>query len=180
MPDIPNIPQAMITEHEHWHMQPGNPGLGGRRINPWPSTGGGPASGSGAEFLEWHAGYIQRFMSWVNSQPPGAQPNKASIEPWTAIPTGFKMGMLGWSQNYADQERRLQDMSNFGTRDELGRFIEWGLHGFLHYAAANMFNEPVLMSYASPRSTYFWQLHGLIEHWHQQWVAANASPSAVS
>ena len=39
---ILNIPQAMITEHENWHMRPGNPAGGGRRINPWPPTGGGP------------------------------------------------------------------------------------------------------------------------------------------
>ena len=51
MPDIPNIPQAMITEHINWHTQPGNPTGGGRNVNPWPPTGGGPAAGSGEEFL---------------------------------------------------------------------------------------------------------------------------------
>jgi hypothetical protein len=31
-----------------------------------------------------------------------------------------------------------------------------------------MFQEPILMSLESPRSTYFWQLHGLIDHWRAQ------------
>ena len=173
MPDIPNILQSMVTEHENWHMQPGNPSLGGRTINPWPPSGVGPAPGSGAEFLNWHAGYIERFMNWVNSLLADQRPERASIEPWAAIPLGFKMGMVRWNQELANQEQRLQDMSNFGTLDELGRFLEWGLHGFLHGAAAAMFNEPIIMSYKSPRSTYFWQLHGLIDNWRQQWVAQN-------
>ncbi|TDJ00723.1 MAG: hypothetical protein E2O76_04565 [Caldithrix sp.] len=54
-------------------------------------------------------------------------------------------------------------MSNFGSLDELGRFLEWSLHGFLHNAAAGMWNEQILLSFQSPRSTYFWQLHGLID-----------------
>ena len=80
------------------------------------------------------------------------------------------MGMLGWDQRRARDEQRLQDMANFGSHDELGRFLEWGLHGYLHFAAANMFNEPIIMGWKSPRSTYFWQLHGLIEHWSQAWT----------
>ena len=175
MPDIPNIPEAMIDEHENWHMQPGNPSRGGRTINPWPAPGIGPLRGSGAEFLNWHGGYIDRFNAWVNTLPDNAQPDQASIEPWTAIPMGFKMGMLGWNQERSSQEQRLQDMSNFGTLDELGIFLEWGLHGFLHGAAARMFNEPVIMTFASPRSTYFWQLHGLIENWRQGWIAQSNS-----
>ncbi len=167
---ILNIPQAMITEHENWHMRPGNPAGGGRRINPWPPTGGGPIPGSGEEFLNWHGGYLDRFNAWVESLAANERPAEASIRPWTTIPTGFKMGMLGWNLRLSNEEQRVQDMSNFGTLDELGRFLEWSLHGFLHSAASGMFNEPVLMSFESPRSTYFWQLHGLIEHWRQQWI----------
>ena len=173
MPDIPNIPSAMIPEHENWHMQPGNPSRGGRLINPWPSSEAGPISGSGAEFLNWHGDYLDRFVAWVNSLPPNEQPEPSSIEPWTAIPLGFKMGMLGWNQDRSKQEQRLQDMSNFQTLDELGIFLEWGLHGFFHNAAAQMFKEPIIMTFESPRSTYFWQLHGLIENWHQRWIAQN-------
>lgn len=34
-----------------------------------------------------------------------------------------------------------------------------------------MHNEPVLLSFSSPRSTYFWQLHGLVDKWRSDWIA---------
>ena len=116
---------------------------------------------------DWHGGYIERFNKWVTSLPANEQPDQASIQPWTTIPMGFQMGMLGWNQELSNQEQRLRDMSNFATLDDLGIFLEWGLHG----AAARMFDESVIMTLASPRSTYFWQLHGLIENWRQRWIA---------
>ena len=86
------------------------------------------------------------------------------------------MGMVGWGPGHAADEVRLSNMSNFSTLDELGRFLEWGLHGWLHIATARMWNERVLETYESPRSTYFWQLHGLIDQWRQQWVDFQAMP----
>ena len=82
------------------------------------------------------------------------------------------MSMVGWNATRAQQELQLNDISNFPTLDSLGRFLEWGLHGWLHQASAQMWNEPVLLTFESPRSTYFWQLHGLIDHWRQSWINA--------
>lgn len=169
MPNIANIPDEMIEEHVRWHTREGNPADGGRSIVPWLPGRVEPTPGSGEEFLVWHGGYISRFMGWVDSLPEAERPDRTTIAPWTSIPAGFKMGMLGWNQSRAREELLLQDMANFGTHDELGRFLEWGLHGFLHSAAAGMFNESIIMSWESPRSTYFWQLHGLIEYWSQTW-----------
>jgi len=175
MSAIQNIDRAMIDEHVAWHSKAGNPAQGGRVINPWPPGGGGPAAGSGEEFLVWHQGYLQRFRDWV-ALAPAERPDPDSIRAWTEIPMMLKMGMVGWNQQYAQDEARLQDMTSFATLDELGRFLEWGLHGWLHRAAASMWNEPVLTTYESPRSTYFWQLHGLIDHWRQQWIDAHRRP----
>lgn len=169
---IQNIPENMITEHVNWHTRPGNPGGGGRAINPWPGGSTEAALGSGEEFLVWHQGYVARFREWVDSLPGTQKPDASAIQPWTAIPQGLKMGMVGWNASRAEDEARLSDMSSFETLDDLGRFLEWGLHGFLHGASTQMWNEPVLSTFESPRSTYFWQLHGLIEHWRQQWVDA--------
>jgi PASTA domain len=53
----------------------------------------------------------------------------------------------------------------------MGRFIEFGefggnnIHGWMHNAAATQFGESVLSTLDSPLSTYFYQLHGLIENW---------------
>lgn len=176
MPTINNIPQEMIVEHVNWHTLPGNPGAGGRAVNPWPPGATAPAPGSGEEFLVWHHGYVTRFHEWVDGLPNAQRPAAAAIEPWNSIPIGLKMGMLGWNSQLASDEAQLQDMSNFSTLDDLGRFLEWGLHGWLHNASSGMWNEPVLRSFESPRSTYFWQLHGLIDHWRQQWVDAHPHP----
>lgn len=170
MSNINNIPQNMIDEHINWHTKPGNPGGGGRAINPWPGGSSSPAPGSGEEFLVWHRGYVDRFHDWVGNLPARQKPNASSITPWTSIPMGLKMGMVGWNSSRAADEAQLADMSNFSTLDELGGFLEWGLHGWLHGASAQMWSEPVLTSFESPRSTFFWQLHGLIDHWRQQWV----------
>lgn len=170
MPNINNIPQPMIDEHVAWHSRPGNSSVGGRRINPFPPFGRRPALGSGEEFLVWHSGYIDRFRQWVDGLPANLRPSVNAISPWLAIPQMLKMSMLGWNVRLADEEQLLSDMSNFVSLDELGRFLEWSLHGFLHNAASGMWNESTLLSFESPRSTYFWQLHGLIDHWRQQWV----------
>ena len=169
MPTINNIPNEMITEHVNWHTRPGNPSAGGRSINPFPPMGRRPALGSGEEFLVWHQGFLERFNQWVNSLPTNSRPDEAIIEPWRAIPQMIKMSMLGWNSTLADEEQLLSDMSNFESLDELGRFLEFSLHGYLHNASSSMWNEPILLSFESPRSSYFWQLHSLIELWRQQW-----------
>lgn len=58
-------------------------------------------------------------------------------------------------------------MSNLDILDELGIFLEWGLHGWFHRVPTMMSNEQVLILYESPKSTYFWQLHGLIDNWRE-------------
>lgn len=160
----------MIDEHIAWHTREGNPSAGGRRIDPNPPFGRQPALGSGEEFLVWHQGFVQRFNQWVNSLPATSRPSSDSIIPWRSIPRMLKMSVQGWNRNFANEERLLENMANFSSLDDLGRFLEWSLHGFLHNAASGMWNEPVLLSFESPRSSYFWQLHGLIDHWRQQWL----------
>ena len=68
---------------------------------------------------------------------------------------------------------RLQHPEAFATLDELGVFIEWGIHPFFHHAAALRWNEPVLETMESLRSTYFYQIHGLVDLWRAKWVKAH-------
>ncbi len=170
MPTIQNIPQEMIDEHSAWHGRPGNPSAGGRRIHPQPPFGRRPALGSGEEFLVWHQGFLQRFHQWVGSLPTAQRPDANAIRPWLTIPQMLKMSTLGWNSALANSEQLLSNMSNFESLDELGRALEWGMHGYLHNAAGDLWNEPVLLGFESPRSSYFWQLHGLVDHWRQQWL----------
>lgn len=161
MPTINNFPEDVITEHVNWHTAA--PGNGGRIISTL-------SPGSGEEFLVWHKGFIERFRVWVDSLATNRKPDAAAIAPWTEIPATLKMSMFFWNTARAAQEQQLQDMDNFSSLDDLGKFLEDGLHGWLHFAAANHFSEPTLMQFESPRSTYFWQLHGLIDHWRAQFV----------
>lgn len=173
---IENIPEEMIDEHVRWHTRPGRPGEGGRAIDPWPPGAVEAAPGSGAEFLVWHEGFIERFREWASSLPASTRPPAEQTEPWTAVPTGLKMGMVGWTPALAQDEARLRNMRSFTSLDDLGRFLEWGLHPFLHIGSERMWNEPVLTSFESPRSTYFWQLHGLVDQWRREWNEAASVP----
>ncbi|VAW74418.1 hypothetical protein MNBD_GAMMA12-163 [hydrothermal vent metagenome] len=177
---IEELPEAMLTEHIAWHSQPGNPVSGGRTVNPFPPIGATPAEGSGEEFLVWHEGFIQRFHDWVTTLPLARQAElQPQLEPWTAIPIMLKMSSLGWNVGYADEERQLTNMRNFQSSDDLGVFLEWSLHGFLHSAASAMNSEPVLLSFRSPASTFFWQLHGLIDHYRQTWINSQEQAAPV-
>jgi hypothetical protein len=160
MPDIPNFPQNLLDLHHAWH-QPGAHGMGGRAIPP-----GQP--GSGLEFLTFHRDFMAQFHSWYDSQP-FADP--AAVAGWTAIPPELKDPMqTGWNPNLDAQEQRIQsNMPPFTSADDLGMFIENGIHNWIHGAAANVYGEPVLASFHSPRSTYFYKIHGLVDYWWSHW-----------
>src|SRR5262249_51883340 len=60
---------------------------------------------------------------------------------------------------------------DFVDDDDIGFFIESGIHNsFLHGAAAAVYNEPVVQTLHSPQSTYFYKIHGLVQHWWSLWA----------
>ena len=126
----------------------------------------------GAEFLTWHSEFIARFASLLNSLPEADRPAKESIEPWTEIPEALKKASI-WKTEWDEREDRLQgDIASFKSLEELANFIN-PLHAALHGAVAEVYNDPNIASVeTAPRSTYFWQLHGLIERWYQKWRSA--------
>jgi hypothetical protein len=160
---IANYPQTLLDEHHHWHDPTAHPGSPGTREN----QPGSP--GAGLEFLQFHRDYVRRFREWYDAQP-GADPT--AVEPWTAIPNAMKNpAVTGWDSTLAAQEQRIQGNNPpFASADALGDYIEFGIHGWLHNAAATVFNEPMLRNFHSPTSTYFYQLHGLVDRWWRQWV----------
>lgn len=160
MPKIPNFPPKLLEEHGYWHHK-------GRAIQ-----AGEP--GSGDEFLIWHRRYINQFMFWLKVSPDSASLDEAIVRgcmAWRRIPDVLKNPDWGWD-DYSEAEQHLQNMSNFETHDDLGRFIEGGLHdNFLHNAAAEAFKEPDINdANKAPESTYFWQIHGLINGWSKAWL----------
>lgn len=159
MSEIPNFPQNLLDIHHSWHSPAAHAGGTGRAI-PF----GQP--GSGLEFLTFHRSYIAQFHAWYDSQPGADQ---AAVAAWTAIPAELKVPEANWTSTRVAQEQRIiTNNPPFANADELGQYIEGGIHGWIHGAAATIFNESILGSFHSPQSTYFWQLHGLVDHWWTQ------------
>jgi hypothetical protein len=163
MPTIANYPQNLLDEHMNWHMHPGHPELGGRTFQM-----GSP--GSGLEFLTFHRTFVMHFHTWYDVQPGNDQ---AAVAAWTAIPPELKATPY-WNSTQAAAEARITSNNPpFATADELGIFIETGIHNnFLHGAAAAAYGEPLLNDpMTSPLSTHFYQLHGLVTNWWNHWAS---------
>jgi hypothetical protein len=161
MPLIPGFPDELNDLHHAWHQPAAHPGLPTRVHLP-------PSPGSGLEFLQFHHDLIVRFHKWFDLQPFA---NQFDVAPWTSIPADLKQRQFGWNMNFANQETRIV-LNNpaFATEDELGLFIEQGLHNqFLHTATSQRFNEPIVGTLHSPQSTLFYKIHGLVDYWWNQW-----------
>ena len=159
MPIIPSFPRSLTDEHHAWHAPEDHPGLPTRVHVP-------PSAGSGLEFLTFHRNFVAEFHAWYDGQP-FADP--AAVAPWTAIPQELKNNVLWDSQSADEEDRIVNNPSSFASADELGTFIEQGIHGFLHNASRAVYNEPVLATFHSPLSTYFYRIHGLVDYWWRRW-----------
>jgi hypothetical protein len=159
---IPNFPQNLLDMHHAWHSAGAHPPFPGRSIPP-----GQP--GSGLEFLQFHRNFMVQFHAWYDSQP-GADQN--AVAAWSSIPPELKVGAVGWNSNLAMQEQRITTANPpFASADELGQYIENGIHNWIHGATASAFNEPAVADFHSPKSTLFYKIHGLVDLWWQQWHA---------
>src|SRR5262245_40825966 len=165
---IPDFPQNLLDLHHTWHQPGAHPGGGPGRVIP------AGAPGSGLEFLAFHRNFVAQFHAWYDAQPSADQ---AAVAAWTAIPAALKNpAVTFWNSNLAGQEARIvSNAPPFATADELGIFIENGIHNWIHGASAAAFNEAEVGTFDAPRSTYFYQIHGLVDLWWQRWVRAQKS-----
>lgn len=158
---IPNFPQSLKDIHHNWHEPGTHPGAGPGRI----TQPGEP--GAGLEFLTFHRNFNNQFHAWYDSQP-FADP--AAVAPWTAVPPQVRVPQVGWDSALAAQEARITTNNPpFGSADELGTYIEFGIHSWIHGAVALAFNEPEVADFHSPVSTLFYKIHGLVDYWWTQW-----------
>jgi hypothetical protein len=159
---IPNFPEALLDKHHAWHNPSAHPGVP-TRVHP----AGSP--GAGLEFLVFHRDFMAEFHLWYDQQPFADQ---AAVAPWPEVPLEMRRSDLGWDAWVGDVDRITGHPSSFASADQLGTFIELGVHnGFLHSAAAAVFNEPVLATFHSPMITEFYKLHGLVQRWWDTWEA---------
>lgn len=175
MPTIPDFPTELLDQHHAWHSPGAHGSTSGGRVNPEGTPG------AGREFLVFHRNYMAQFRAWYDthpfSSPPFSDPvqRAALVAPWTEVPSELKQPQYGWNTAWSSSEQRLNDgFPDFPTDDQLGTFIETGIHNnFLHGAAAEHFNEPLLGGFHSPQSTYFYAIHGLVDRWWSAWQRRN-------
>ncbi|MCI3926987.1 tyrosinase family protein [Paenibacillus sp. TRM 82003] len=77
-----------------------------------------------------------------------------------------------WNRALQEAENRItSNLASFRSSDELGRFLlETSLHDSVHAIGAAVYNEPDFAFIAlSPRSTLFYNWHGLIDRWWRDW-----------
>lgn len=181
MPIIPNFPQDLLDQHHHWHSPADHPGAGAGRVH-------GPLEpGGGLEFLVFHRDFMAQVLAWYNAtnfaQPPFNDPAQkaALVAPWLTVPAALKTNP-DWPNWAADATRLDSQTPGFASDDELGRFIETGIHNqFLHGAASTAFGDPVVRTLHSPQSTLFYGIHGLVSHWWAVWQRrAFFDPSKVA
>ncbi|WP_180235851.1 hypothetical protein, partial [Bacillus toyonensis] len=167
MPQIPNFPENLNHEHHAWHDPSSHPNLPTRNILP-------PNPGSGLEFLQFHRDFIARFHQWYDFQPFADQ---NAVAPWMSIPPELKVSSAGWNSRWEEAERRiLTNNPPFQSADELGLFIELGIHNqFLHSASSIVYNEPIVANLHSPTSTIFYKIHGLVDYWWSSWEKKTTS-----
>jgi hypothetical protein len=164
---IPNFPEALAALHHHWHNAAAHPGSGPGRQHPMGTPG------AGLEFLTFHRDFVQQVFAWMATQ---SFPSPLDVAAWTAIPPELRNPSVGWSPVLSQQEIHITTNNPpFASADDLGTFIEVGIHSWIHGATALAFNEPVVGTLHSPESTYFYKIHGLVDYWWQQWQRAHKS-----
>ncbi|QJC53718.1 hypothetical protein HGI30_20780 [Paenibacillus albicereus] len=150
---IPNFPDDLLEEHRRWH----HANHVGDNSN--------PPVGWGDRFLSFHRQYIRKVLTWYQSQ--GYDMNL--VQPWSEVPQGIRMSRC-YDVN-AEMRVRTQPQS-FATSDDLGRYIE-RLHACIHDAGSDVLNERILQDLdIAPRSTYFYNIHGMIDNWYSNWQRA--------
>jgi hypothetical protein len=146
-------PGALLTEHTQWHQ--GACGTAGARKCPR----------SGEDFLVFHRNFLDRLRDEFTRQGL-----TADITPWVTIPAAMKNTANGWSTTLQDAENAINSMINpatgarFASLEVFGAYVEDRIHGSLHGIAQRTYGEaeigPVNMS---PKSTYFFKIHGWVE-----------------
>lgn len=148
MSTIQNFPQSLLDEHAMWHMN-----MRMRMLR----------SGMGEEFLTFHRNFIEKSLQWYKAK----KLNPRLVTPWNSIPNEI-INHPSWNSRLQDAENRItRNLASFGSAEELGQFIlTSSLHDAVHIIGSEVFNDQDFgQIQLSPRSTLFYNWHGLINNW---------------
>jgi hypothetical protein len=163
---IPGFPDYLADLHHAWHDPSAHRTLPSR-VHPRGSPGGG------LEFLTFHHTFMVQAFAWMATQTFNPS---LDVSAWTSIPAELKAPELGWTEFTESEERRIvKNDPRYANADDLGTDIELGIHNsWIHGAVATHFHEDVVGTFHSPQSTYFYKIHGLVDHWWKIWRIMNA------
>ncbi|MDZ5473084.1 hypothetical protein SM124_15300 [Bacillus sp. 31A1R] len=149
MASIENFPQNLLDEHAEWHRN--------MRMDDF-------RAGDGLDFLQFHRDFLRKSLRWYRNQGLDTR----LVQPWRAIPSDLK-NHPRWGRELLEAENRIVNSpESFRSSDELGIYLQsTSLHDAVHVLGAEVYNDPDFsLIFLSPRSTYFYNWHGLIDQWY--------------
>lgn len=157
-----------ISERHHaWHTYPtGAHGFPSRTI-----AQGQP--GSGTEFLTFHRNLVNEFFTWNNVHHAATGTQLAA---WSAVPAILKSDSQWTAALQADETHIATNSPAIPTADALGILIETTIHNWIHGAVGRSSfpmdagESTVISGFHSVKSTYFYEIHGLVQYWWDQWL----------
>lgn len=160
--------------HHAWHTAGGAHGHPGRRI-----PMGQP--GSGIEFFQFHRDLIYEFFAW--NERNGFVIPVNQVTPWQTAPV-FMQNDASWGTYQGAYNRIVNNSPAFSSEDQLGIFVETGIHnGFLHGATSRWLRSQgqtaeadIINSFHSPESSFFYQIHGMVDWWWHRYQAIKQVP----
>lgn len=151
--------QALLDEHNLWH-----------RPRSCDQPGVRKCQKPGEDFLVFHRGFVHRLRAEFERQGL-----THDITPWYELPAAMKNPANGWNATLQAAEDSILSLTDpatnqpFASLDAFGTFLETRYHDMLHSIARIAYNEPAVgPPNMSPSSTYFFKIHGLIEHHFQR------------
>ncbi|MDT9726626.1 hypothetical protein DUZ99_16745 [Xylanibacillus composti] len=123
-------------------------------------------AGDGIEFLRFHRDFMRKSLRWYNKQGL----SRRRVAPWPSIPLDIKRHPRWTPGLQAAEDRVTRNLGSFSSADELGRFLLTSfLHDTVHVIGAEVYDDPDFGQIdLAPRSTLFYNWHGLIDRWWEQ------------
>ena len=151
MPEIVDLPERFLTRHEEWH-------LANHHID---------RPGYGVGLLDFHRDLIADVLKWMHDTGR----DTSSVQPWPAIPADLAAHHTFNAKRSQAVRRITQRPYTFRDLDDFGLFLTSedrsdNLHLWFHDVTRTAFNDPLVREFTTaPRSTYFYNFHGLIQNW---------------
>lgn len=165
MPEIVDLPERFLERHEEWHRA--NHDI--------------QAPGFGVGLLDFHRDLLVDVLAWMRDTGH----DLSSVMPWTAIPTELTADQT-FTPTRKEAVRRITERAyTFNDLDDFGLFLtsdarSANLHLWFHDVTRAVYNDPLVRPFTtSPKSTYFYNFHGLIQNWRLGVERSLVSPRRV-